>query len=76
MLTALVLFFNMLLTILRDFRGLVLSNLIGITACLALSPLLVGRWEMWGASFALAGALTVQAVLSAGLRTRRCKAAV
>lgn len=61
-LTALVLFFNMLLTILRDFRGLVLSNLMGIAACLALSPLLVGRWEMWGASFALAGALTVQAV--------------
>lgn len=73
-LTALVLFLNMLLTIVRDFKGLVISNLIGIAACLGVSPLLVGRWDMWGASWALIAALSVQAaaLLAFGLaRARR-----
>jgi len=61
-LTALVLFFNMLLTIVRDFKGLVGANLIGIIACFAVSPLLVGRYGMWGAADALMLALGVQAI--------------
>ena len=61
-LTAVVLFFNMLLTIVRDFKGLVGANLIGIIICLVISPLLVGRYAMWGAADALMLALGVQAI--------------
>lgn len=61
-LTALVLFCNMLLTIQRQFKALVAANLAGIAASVALSAALVGRLSMWGASFALAGSLAVQAV--------------
>ena len=77
-LTALVLFLNMLLTIVRDFKGLVISNLIGIAACLGVSPLLVGRWDMWGASWALITALSVQAaaLLAFGLARARRQFAV
>ena len=60
-LTAFVLFLNMLLTIVRDFRGLVLANLVGIAVCTAASALLVRRLALWGTSYALLAALAAQA---------------
>lgn len=69
-LTALVLFLNMLLTIIRSFKGLVAANLLGIGVSLAASPLLVGRLGLWGAAFALIAGLAAQAagLLFFGLR--------
>lgn len=77
-LTSLVLFYCMLLTVLRDMKGLILGNLAGLAVSAAVSVPLVTRFAMFGASYATMLALGVQCVALAlfGLRSlRRTKAA-
>ncbi|MEG1181716.1 MAG: hypothetical protein RSD39_06775 [Oscillospiraceae bacterium] len=59
-LTALSLFLCMLLTVLRDMKGLIISNLIGIGVGFCASLVLVARYEMFGTTFATVTALIVQ----------------
>ncbi len=71
--TALSLFYCMLLTVLREMRGLIGANLVGIAASGAASALLVPRRGMAGASLAVILSLAVQcaALALCGLRALR-----
>ena len=70
-LTSLVLFYCMLLTVLRDMKGLILGNLAGLAVSAAVSVPLVTRLALFGASYAAMLALAVQCVALAvfGLRS-------
>ncbi len=59
-LTAYVLFYNMILTIIRDFKGLVISNIIGIIACVIASFVLIKPYYLQGTNLAICIALVVQ----------------
>lgn len=59
-LTALVLFYCMLLTVLRDMKGLILGNLLGIAVSAAASYPLVRSLALFGTSYATILALTSQ----------------
>lgn len=58
--TAFVLFYNMLLTIIRDFKGLVISNLLGIVFCVGACPVLIRLYSLQGTNLALLLSLCVQ----------------
>ncbi len=60
--TSLSLFYCMLLTVLREMRGLIGANLIGILVSLLISRPLIARYEMFGTSYATILALIVQCV--------------
>ena len=60
-LTATVLFYSMILTIMRCMRGLIAANLLGIAVCAALCVPCMKLWDMQGATYAGILALLVQA---------------
>lgn len=72
--TAFVLFFNMLLTIIRDFKGLVAANAAGLICCALLcSPLIEGGY-LQGTNLVILLSLAVQLaglLLSGGLKARK-----
>lgn len=49
-----------LLIIARGMRGLILGNLAGLAAALVLSPLLIGRFDLYGAAYGTMAGLFVQ----------------
>lgn len=53
------------LTAIHEFRGLVVANLLAVIASAALSPLCEKRWDMQGASLALALATIVEILMLA-----------
>lgn len=59
-LTSLALFYCMLLTVLRDMRGLIISTALGIAASAAASAALIGSYGMYGASGATIIALLAE----------------
>ena len=50
-----------LLTIAREMKGLILGNLAGLAAALALSVPLIRAFGLWGTAFATLAGLAVQA---------------
>ncbi len=76
-LTSLVLFYCMLLTVLRDMKGLILGNLLGLVVSAAVSAPLVRGFAMFGASYATMLTLAAQcaALILFGLRALRRYAA-
>ena len=62
-----------LLTICRAMKGLILGNLIGLAAALAASPLLIGRFGLWGTVWATMAGIGVQAVALAAFLAGQCK---
>ncbi|MEG1932561.1 MAG: polysaccharide biosynthesis C-terminal domain-containing protein, partial [Pygmaiobacter sp.] len=62
-----------LLTILREMRGLILGNVIGILASLLLSPPLLARFGIYGAAYATLAAAAAQAITLLLFLVRRCK---
>ena len=75
--TALSLFYCMLLTVLRDMKGLILSTLIGIASALAVSWPLIRMFGMFGTTFACILALAAEcaALVFFGLRDLRAPGA-
>ena len=69
--TCLILFYCMLLTVLREMKGLLLGNLLGIAASAAVSGSLVGRFGLFGASYATLAAAAVQSIALALFGLRR-----
>ncbi|MDO4567053.1 MAG: hypothetical protein Q4B42_06955, partial [Oscillospiraceae bacterium] len=59
-LTSLTLFYCMLLTVLRDMRGLIISTAAALAASFALSAPLINAYEMYGASLATLAALALE----------------
>ncbi len=59
-LTALVLFFSMVLTVMRCMRGLLVANVLAILTSFAVSVPLINLYDMQGATFACIAALSVQ----------------
>lgn len=59
-LTSLVMFFNMLLTVMRCIKGLTAAAVCGLAAALACSAPMITRWQMQGATYALNAALAAQ----------------
>lgn len=71
-LMATVLFYSMLLTVMRCMRGLIFANVCGLlTAVLASRPCIV-RWELQGTTIAVIIAVTVQLLCLGGCIWRRC----
>lgn len=62
-LTACVLFFSMILTIMRAMRWLIAANVAGIVVAVACSTPLIAAWEMQGTNYAMILSLFTQAVL-------------
>ena len=71
--TAYVLFFNMLLTIVREFKGLVASNIIGLAACIGFCSFMIKKWYLQGTNLALMAALLLQLVSLAVFLAAHCK---
>lgn len=72
--TAFVLFFNMLLTIIRDFKGLVAANAAGLLCCVLLCGPLIGRGYLQGTNLVVLLSLLVQLgglLLSGGLKVKK-----
>jgi O-antigen/teichoic acid export membrane protein len=61
-LTALMLFYSMVLTVMRCMRGLIIANACGIVAAAMLSEPCIRRWELQGTTYAAIGALLVQCI--------------
>ena len=60
--TAFVLFYNMVLTIIRDFKGLIVSTLAGLICCLLISYPIINAYNLQGANLSLAISLLVQLI--------------
>lgn len=72
-LMALVLFYSMLLTVMRCMKGLIFANVCGLlTAVLASRPCIV-RWEMQGTTIAVIIAVAVQLACLGGCILWRCR---
>ena len=61
-LTAMMLFYSMVLTVMRCMRGLIFANVCGIITAACISSPCIRRWELPGTTFATIGALCVQCV--------------
>ncbi|WP_367924544.1 lipopolysaccharide biosynthesis protein [uncultured Ruthenibacterium sp.] len=61
-LTAMMLFYSMVLTVMRCMRGLIFANVCGILAAAAISSFCIETWGLQGTTFATIGALCVQCV--------------
>ncbi|MEG2036574.1 MAG: lipopolysaccharide biosynthesis protein [Ruthenibacterium sp.] len=72
-LTALVLFFSMILTVMRCMRGLILANIGGILVSILVSAPMLRMFELQGATYAMILALIVQAVCLAGMIVYRAR---
>ncbi len=72
-LTALVLFYSMILTVMRCMKGLILANVLGIVTSAAISVPCMRLWDMQGATIASCAALLVQAVSLGVIILRRCR---
>ena len=64
-LTALVLFYSMVLTVMRCMKALIAANVCGIVAAYAVSEPFIQRWELQGTTYAAIAALAVQLVFLA-----------
>lgn len=73
-LTALVLFYSMVLTVMRHMRGLILANAAGIAAAAAVSVPCIRLWGMQGTTVAAILALLVQAGFLLWFVLRRARA--
>lgn len=71
--TAYVLFFNMLLTIVREFKGLVAANIIGIAVCGAFCAFMIKKWYLQGTNLALLCALIIQLAALCVFLVLHCK---
>lgn len=65
-LTALVLFYSMVLTVMRCMKALIAANVCGIVAAWAVSAPFIQRWALQGTTYAAIAALAVQLVFLAG----------
>lgn len=72
-LTAMVLFYSMVLTVMRCMRGLIFANVLGIAAAALISRPFMLRWDMQGATFASIAALLVQAACLGFVLVRRAR---
>ncbi len=66
-LTALMLFLNMLMVVIRSFRGLLLSNILGLSTIFLSLPPLIDHFGDNGASYALILALVLQITVMAAV---------
>ncbi len=66
-LTAAVLFFSMVLTVMRCMKGLIFANVCAIAVAAAVSVPCIERWQLQGATYASIIAFTVQVVCLAGI---------
>ncbi len=66
-LTAMMLFYSMVLTVMRCMRGLIFANVCGIITAACISSPCIRRWELQGTTFATIGALCVQCVCLAAI---------
>ena len=64
-LTALVLFYSMVLTVMRCMKALIAANVCGIVAAYAVSEPFIQRWELQGTTYAAIAALAMQLVFLA-----------
>ena len=71
--TAMVLFFNMVLTIIRDFKGLIISTVTGSLFCLAVSVPLINLLSLQGANLALLASLIIQLICLLVFGANKCK---
>ena len=62
MLTAMMLFYSMVLTVMRCMRGLIFANVCGIVTAALISSPCIRQWELQGTTIATIGALCVQCV--------------
>jgi len=62
LLTAVARLFYMILTVIRDYRGLAISGFIAVVACVAIGPLLVGRYDMSGTNYSMMIPLIIQII--------------
>lgn len=72
--TAFALFFNMLLTIIRDFKGLVLANVAGLAVCVLLCQPLIQSYALQGANLVMLLAILVQLaglLISGAIRVKK-----
>lgn len=69
--TCMSLFYSMLLTVLRDMKGLIISNIVGIAVSLIASLLIIGRYTLIGTAYASVIALIIQCLCLA-LSGYRC----
>ena len=62
-----------LLIICREMKGLILGNLIGLAAAFLCSPLLIGRFGIWGTAWATIAGIGIQALCLLAFLLHRCK---
>lgn len=71
-LMAFIYYFNMILTIARKLKGIMIINALSVLCIFLLSPGLVGRYDMSGVNYALIIGLTMDVVLLMGLWIYDC----
>ena len=72
-LTALVLFYSMVLTVMRCMKGLIVANVCAIAVSALASGPCIARWELQGTTYAAVLAQLVQLVMLGGVALRMAR---
>ena len=72
-LTALVLFYSMVLTVMRCMKGLIVANVCAIAVSALTSGPCIARWELQGTTYAAVLAQLVQLVMLGGVALRMAR---